>query len=78
MNKFLAIGQILAAILLSIAALAMLINLIYISTRPETISVVNVMIGGGVMVVCLPAIARVLFKKGMAGLREENASQDRG
>lgn len=76
MNKLLAIIQIIAAVLLSVAALAMLINIIFIATRPETISVVNAMIGGGVLVVCLPVLARVLFKKGLAGLRGEQASTD--
>ena len=37
---------------------------------------VNVLIGGGVLVVCLAALARVLFKKGLAGLRQDKLASD--
>ena len=76
MNKFIAAIQLFASALLSIAALAMLVNIIFIIPRPETISVVNALIGGGVLVVCLAAIARVLFKKGLAGLRQDELAAD--
>lgn len=76
MNKLLAVIQLIASALISIAALAMLVNIILIIPRPETISVVNVLIGGGVLVVCLTALARVLFKKGLAGLRQDKLAAD--
>lgn len=76
MNKLIAGIQLLASALMSIAALMMLVNIIFIIPRPETISVVNVLIGGGVLVVCLAALARVLFKKGLAGLRQDKLATD--
>lgn len=76
MNKFIAVIQLFASALISIAALAMLVNIIFIIPRPETISVVNVLIGGGVLVVCLTALARVLFKKGLAGLKQDKLAAD--
>ena len=76
MNKLVAVIQLIGSALISIAALAMLVNLIFIATRPETISVVNAMIGGGVLVVCLPVIATVLFKKGIAGLKQDRVPEN--
>jgi hypothetical protein len=75
MNKLVAVTQLIGSALISIAALAMLVNLIFIATRPETISVINAMIGGGVLVVCLPVIATVLFKKGVAGLKQDKLAE---
>ncbi len=69
MNKIVAIIQLLASALVSIMALATLVNLVFISTRPETISVVNTLIGQGVLIICLLVLARVLFRKGWAGLK---------
>ena len=70
MNKIVAIIQLLASALVSIMALATLVNLIFISTRPETISVVNTLIGQGVLIICLLVLARVLFRKGLARLKQ--------
>ena len=47
MNKVVALLQVILAIVLGILALATLVNAILISTRPETISVVNAIIGLG-------------------------------
>lgn len=76
MNKFLAIIQLLASALISLAVLATLVNLILISTRPETISVVNTLIGQGVLIICLLVLARVLFRKGLAGLKQGETAAD--
>ncbi len=76
MNKIVAIIQLLASAILSIMALATLVNLIFITTRPETISVVNVMVGQGVLIICLLVLSRVMFRKGMAGLRQGAALAD--
>jgi len=76
MNKLVAVIQLIGSALISITALAMLVNLIFIATRPETISVVNAMIGGGVLVVCLPVIATVLLKKGIAGLKQDRVPEN--
>jgi hypothetical protein len=70
MNKLLAVIQLITSALVSIMALATLINLIFISTRPETISVVNTLVGQGVLIIILLVLATVLFKKGLAGLKQ--------
>ena len=69
MNKLLAVIQLITSVLVSIMALATLINLIFISTRPETISVVNTLVGQGVLITILLVLATVLFKKGLASLK---------
>jgi len=69
MNKLLAVIQLITSTLVSIMALATLINLIFISTRPETISVVNTLVGQGVLIIILLVLATVLFKKGLASLK---------
>ena len=56
--------QLFLALLLIILALATGFNLILISMRPETISVVNVIIGQGVLIVLLLAFANLCLKKG--------------
>ena len=75
MNKLLAVIQLITSALVSIMALATLINLIFISTRPETISVVNTLIGQGVLIVILLVLATVLFKKGLAGLKPDKLAE---
>jgi hypothetical protein len=75
MNKLLAVIQLITSTLVSIIALATLINLIFISTRPETISVVNTLIGQGVLIIILLVLATVLFKKGLAGLKPDKLAE---
>jgi hypothetical protein len=75
MKKLLAMIQLITSALVSIMALATLINLIFISTRPETISVVNTLIGQGVLIVILLVLATVLFKKGLAGLKPDKLAE---
>jgi|GEM_PF-457422 len=75
MQKLLASLQLLAAALLALTAVATIVNLVLISTRPETISVVNTIIGQGLLAVCLAALARILLRKGW---RRFNAGADRG
>ena len=67
--------QLITSALVSIMALATLINLIFISTRPETISVVNTLIGQGVLIIILLVLATVLFKKGLAGLKPDKLAE---
>jgi hypothetical protein len=72
MTRFLAVLQTgLAAILFFIAA-ATLINMVLIAMRPETISVVNTIIGQTVMIVCLVALGRILWRKGIVQLKSES------
>ena len=75
MKKLLAMIQLITSALVSIMALATLINLIFISTRPETISVVNALIGQGVLIIILTVLATVLFKKGLAGLKPDKLAE---
>ena len=69
MSRFIAVLQLLMAVIIAVAAIANSINLILISTRPETISVVNAMIGQGVLIICMAAIANILFRKGLRALK---------
>jgi hypothetical protein len=71
MNKLVAVIQLIISALVSVMALATLTNLIFISTRPETISVVNTLVGQGVLIILLLVAATVLFKKGLAGLKQD-------
>ena len=74
MNKFFAVLQLLLAVLIAFAAVATFVNLALISTRPETISVVNAMIGQGLLIICLAAFARVLGRKAWRVLSGESSS----
>ena len=69
MEKLIPIVQIIAAVILGIIAVAAAANLILILPREETISVVNAMIGLGVVIIALLAMARILFRKGLSKLR---------
>ena len=60
MSKIIAMLQIVAAVILAVAALATAVNLVLIWSRPETISVVNTLIGQGLLIVCMIALARIL------------------
>ena len=68
MKKFLAIVLFMAALLLVISAAATAINLVLISMRPETISVVNTIIGQGILIILLLALAIISFNKGRRNL----------
>lgn len=71
MPRLIAAFIILLAGLLFAAAVATLVNLIFIIQRPETISVVNTMIGQGVLIICLLALGRVLLRRGLRKLRRD-------
>lgn len=68
MKKILGFIQLLLALLLVITAVATGINLVLISMRPETISVVNVIIGQGILIILLLAFANLCLKKGRKSL----------
>lgn len=76
MNKFVSLVQILAGAVLAVAAAATLVNLLFIVSRPETISVVNAMIGQGLLIICFAALARILIRRGLAGLRSPGPGGD--
>ena len=68
MKKIIGLIQLLAALLLLISAMATGINLVLISMRPETISVVNVIAGQGILIILLLALAKLCLKKGRKSL----------
>ena len=69
MKKIVGFVQLLLALLLAIAAAATCVNLVLISMRPETISVVNVIIGQGILIILLLAFANLCLKKGRESLK---------
>jgi len=66
MNRFLAVLQMGLALILAAIALMTLVNMVFIALRPETISVVNSIIGQTLLIICFLALARLLLKKGWA------------
>lgn len=76
MKKLIALLQILGAIILHAIALATLLNMVFISTRPETISVVNAYIGLGVLCICSLALGRIQWRKGLARLKAAGITPD--
>ena len=68
MKKIIGLIQLLAALLLLISAMATGINLVLISMRPETISVVNVIVGQGILIIILLAFANLCLRKGRKSL----------
>ena len=73
MNNLVALLQLLATVVLGIFALATAVNLILISMRPETISVVNAIIGQGILIICMLALASISLRKGLKGLRSDSS-----
>ena len=73
MTKFFAVLQLLLAVLIAVAAVATLINMVLIAPRPETISVVNALIGQGLLIICLAAFARILGRKAWRALSGESS-----
>ncbi|MDF1765276.1 MAG: hypothetical protein P1V29_02715 [Gammaproteobacteria bacterium] len=69
MQKFIAITQLLLSLLFLVGAAATMHNLYSLFSRPETISVVNTMVGQGVLIIAFLVFSRVLFAKGRARLR---------
>ena len=76
MKKFLAVLQIVAAVLLALIALGTVVNLILVSTRPETISVVNAIVGLGVIIICLAAASTINFRRGLEKYRQASAAPE--
>ncbi len=70
MNRLLALLQILGALALAAIAAVTIGNMVMMASMPDTISVVNLLIGVVVIVPCLLAIARILLRRGLAELRK--------
>ena len=75
MSRFLAVLQLGLGLLLLIAAATTLINLIFIAPRPETISVVNAIVGQLVVIVCFVALGRILMRRGWSKWKMSGTSQ---
>ncbi len=69
MNKLLALLHIFGALALAATAAAAIANMVVMVNLPDTISVVNLLIGVVVIVPCLLAIARILLRRGLTSLR---------
>ena len=69
MNKLIALLQILGALALTVLAALVVVDMALNASMPDTISVVNLLIGRIVLIACLLAIARYLIRRGLAGLR---------
>ncbi|HJO11271.1 MAG: hypothetical protein QGG67_19080 [Gammaproteobacteria bacterium] len=75
MARLYATLQIIGAVVLGVIAAATAVNMILIATRPDTISVVNVIVGQTLIIVCLIALARLLILKGIHALRASGRSK---
>ncbi len=70
MNKLIALLQILGALALTVLAALVVVDMALNASMPDTISVVNLLVGRIVLIACLLAIARYLIRRGLAGLRD--------
>ncbi len=68
MNRLLGILQIVLSIVCLLIAAATAVNLVFIAMRPDSISVVNVLIGQSLLIVCFIALGRLLMKNGLRRL----------
>jgi hypothetical protein len=75
MTKFYATLQLLGAAILGLVTVATAINMILIANRPETISVVNAMVGQSLLIICLIVLMRSLVIRGLRGLRQAGHSK---
>lgn len=69
MYRLVGIFQLLLSGVLGVSALATIINMALIAMRPETISVVNAVMGQTVMIIFLALWSRVFFVKGRERVR---------
>ena len=69
MKKLIALLQILGALVLTVLAALVIVDMALNASMPDTISVVNLLVGRIVLIACLLAIARYLIRRGLAGLR---------
>jgi hypothetical protein len=75
MIKFYATLQLVGAFILGFVTLATAVNMILIANRPETISVVNAIIGQSLLIICLIVLMRSLVIRGLRGLRQASRSE---
>jgi hypothetical protein len=79
MDKLIAALQLLLSALLAVATIATVVNVVLITANQEnSISVVNVMIGQGVLIIFLAALSRILFRKGLLAWRAAGQAGEQG
>lgn len=74
MNRLYAVLQVGLSVVLYLVSLAIVVNMVLLAFRPETISVVNAFIGLIVMLIGCLAFARIMMKKGLASYRSYRES----
>ena len=74
MNRILAVLQLGLAVVLFVIAAATLVNMVLIAPGAATIPVINTIIGQTVMIVCLVALGRILWRRGTTQLRADSQS----
>ena len=70
-ERVIAALQLLLAALCSVIALGTAINLGFILTRPDSISVANVLIGQSLLIICLAAATTLLVRKARQNLGKD-------
>lgn len=76
MHKLKSMLQVLLAVLCLLLVIATAINLGNILLRPESVSVVNALVGQSVLIICFLALARVLWRRGLTGLKAGTGKHD--
>ena len=76
MNRVFAVLQFGIAALLLFFSIVTLVNMLLIALRPETISVVNVFVGQIVLIACMLALAKILYKKAKLRMQQNSVSDD--
>lgn len=71
MQRVIAIFQLLLSVLCALVALVTAVNLGFILMRPDSISVVNALVGQLLMIVFLMAASTILLRKGRHNLRSQ-------
>ena len=77
MNRFVALLQLMLALLLVVVVIVTAHNLVNLAFRPETVSVANVLVGQGLLIVCLAALATLLFRAAWRRLKAPGQSSHR-
>lgn len=75
MDRFVAVLQLFLALLCAVVAVGTAINLGFILTRPDSISVANVLVGQSLLIICLSAAATILTRKARRKLSRDSQGQ---
>ena len=74
MQRLIAIMQFILSGLCAVLAAATLVNFGFIATRPDSLSVANVFVGQGLLIICLAALSTVLFRRARRNLDGDTGS----